>query len=81
MDQQLAINPNDASLWAEKTEILQRLNRTTDALESIEKAIFYDPTNYMYYSMKAGILTELNRNEEALEFANKGIIMNPSSVS
>jgi len=65
-EQALALDPEDASAWYNKGEVLDMLERNEEALDALEKAMSLNPENASAWFTKSKVLGKLGRNEEAL---------------
>ena len=65
-DQALAIDPQDAKAWFDKSVALGGLGRFKDALHCLNRALAIDPGNANAWFYKACALAELERHEEAI---------------
>ena len=59
-------DPEDASLWVEKGDVLRNLGRTNEALAAIDTAIRLDPGNEYALCKKSRVLCSAGRHEDAL---------------
>lgn len=59
-------DPDDASIWTEKGDILQNMGRTSEALVAIDTALRLDPANEYALCKKSRILCSAGRHADAL---------------
>ena len=60
-----------------KSKILNREGKHPEALDCIEKAIYYDPQYTWAYHEKGNTLVDLDRPDEAMVFYNRAIDFDP----
>lgn len=63
----------NTQIWAKRGQVLRRLNRLQEALESYNQAINLDPENDWSWSGRGLTLSALNQHEEALRSFEKAI--------
>ena len=76
VDRAVALNPNSASVWDNRSWVYQYAGRAEEAIQSFERAIRLSPLDPMLYSRFAGMgiaLLKLNRFEEAVAAANRAL--------
>ena len=76
VDRAVALNPNSASVWDNRSWVYQYAGRAQEAIQSFERAIRLSPLDPMLYSRFAGMgiaLLKLNRFEEAVAAANRAL--------
>ena len=74
------LNPNLYEAWRDRAGVLSELERSQEALTSINKAIEKNSKNFSLYYEKGYILAySLNHHEEAEEAYSKSIALNPSA--
>jgi tetratricopeptide (TPR) repeat protein len=59
-------DPNDASIWIEKGDVLQNMGRTNEALGAIDTALRLNPANEYALCKKSRILCSVGRHTDAL---------------
>ena len=75
-------NNIDASFYLiTEGNILNKLNRKEEALNSYDKAIELNPSDATAYYNRGNVLNDLNRKEEALNSYDKAIELNPSDAT
>lgn len=76
-DQAIKLNPNSATAYYNKGNVLSWLRRYQEALVTYEQAIRLDPTSSLAYIGKGNALNELQRYEEALVALEQATKLNP----
>src|SRR5688500_6538687 len=73
-DQALQQHPFSAMLRLKKAQLLCLDHKHEDALEVLEDALLYEPTNYEIFLQIAGVFDELERYAESIEYFEKALI-------
>jgi len=76
VDRAVALNPNSANVWDQRSWTYQYAGRAEEAIESFHHTIRLSPLDPMLYSRHAGMgiaLLRLNRFEEAVAAANRAL--------
>jgi adenylate cyclase len=76
VDRAVALNPNSANVWDQRSWTYQYAGRAEEAIQSFERAIRLSPLDPMLYTRFAGMgiaLLKLNRFEEAVAAANRAL--------
>jgi tetratricopeptide (TPR) repeat protein len=76
-DQALAIDPQDARAWFDKSIALGGLGRFEEALHCLNRALAIDPANANAWFYKASALAELERHDEAVDCYNEALLIVP----
>jgi tetratricopeptide (TPR) repeat protein len=76
-EQYLKYSPRDANAWAEKGDLLIRLNRCEEALSAIDTAISLDSNVASRWSIKSHALYELRQYDEALSAIDRALQLRP----
>ncbi|HEX2964584.1 MAG TPA: tetratricopeptide repeat protein [Syntrophorhabdaceae bacterium] len=74
-------SPRDANLWAEKGNLLVKLNRCEEALPAIDTAISLDANVASRWSLKSRALYELKQYDEALTAIDRALQLRPGYES
>jgi tetratricopeptide (TPR) repeat protein len=72
------LNPNDASAYKGKSEVLNKLKNYKEALTAAEQAISLDPSYAPAYNGKGDVLAEIEQYSEALTAYDQAISLNPN---
>ena len=78
-EEAIARDPNDARAWLRKGEVLGRMGRPEESLESLDRAIELDPKLALAWSYKGSVLLDLSRPPEALRCFDRSIALDPKS--
>ena len=81
LEQALALNPQDASAWANKGVTLARLDRPEDALGALEQALALDPQDADAWYNRGVMLGNLGRLEEELASYEQTLSLNPQDAN
>lgn len=73
------IKPSDAELVPLRTQLLQNLGKTDQAIKDIEKLIARNPNNTAYRNQYATLLTTANENQKAIEQYNLVLKQEPGN--
>ena len=73
--------PRDVNILNYLSQALTALGRIDDALDTIGKAIEYEPSNIIHWQLKATYLMMMERYEEAVPVIEKCMELRPSDVN
>lgn len=74
-------DPDDALIWVEKGEALQKLGKTDEALDAINTALRIDPGSEYAVCKKSRILCGLGKYDEALSELDSMLKLYPDTLS
>jgi predicted TPR repeat methyltransferase len=77
MDQAIAINPANASLWSNRGGALLRLRRHAEALDSYDRALALNPRHADALHNRGLTLHQLQRTSEALASYDRALAIRP----
>ncbi|MCE2680314.1 MAG: tetratricopeptide repeat-containing glycosyltransferase family protein [Burkholderiales bacterium] len=77
MDKAILIKADDADIYSNRGNALEKLKRFDDALASYDKAISLKPDHADAHGNRANLLKKLKRLEDALTNYNKAILLKP----
>jgi tetratricopeptide (TPR) repeat protein len=80
-EQHLKYSPRDANVWAEKGDLLIKLNRCEEALSAIDTAISLNENVASRWSLKSRALYELKQYDEALTAIDRALQLRPGYES
>jgi len=70
----------DDIILINKGVALRNLNKNTESLESINKALSMNPSNSIFWNAKGNTLSASNKFQEALVCYEKSILLNPNDA-
>ncbi|MDO8861285.1 sulfotransferase [Haliea sp. E1-2-M8] len=76
-EQQLALSPDDAELWALKGQALQGLGRWTDAEACFLRGLEFSPGNARLLVLQGHLYTRLGRGEDAVSCYTRALARDP----
>ncbi|MDP1621046.1 MAG: hypothetical protein Q8M08_01775 [Bacteroidales bacterium] len=79
-EQLISVQPDSADNWILKGQILQGLDRQSDACTAFDNALELNPSRTDLWGMKAAALAQLGRYDESLTSMNKGIELSPNAA-
>lgn len=80
VEQLILIQPDSADNWLLKGQILQALDKHSDACTSFDKALELNPSRTDVWAMKAASLSKLGQFEESIALMNKLVELAPNSA-
>jgi len=78
-NEEIEKNPNNATLWKKKADILKDLNRPEEMDEAYEKASSLDPNNYKIRTKQGDALEQFKKHEKSVKAYDKALELDPNN--